>query len=462
MRSNSILIAAAILLAVPAAAHFPPAPDTNCNSDAGEHDFVGASSATTTTGITGEFGGGITIVFDGSLLPCGTEDFCPPGEDFFVFDPSGDDLPDGTDPSGDNVVVPCEDILVGGTQVPIGDGEFEFGLSGAFLPASHHDPLTDGYTVTATFTDGGFIFGSDADDDGDVEEGAGDCFESHASVGTYTTACAAGADGGWWLFTKCNAATLHDWAFTTNGPLLRLGLGDDDGDDIPNSLEDGDSDGVPNGLDDSDTSDDFVNVNWNPTLTPGTLPPDASANCLTSGHVHTIRICEPACVVSHLDFFPPAGVTIHRFPTDLDPVGRPKILVLPSQQFPAWTCDHNVGDYLTNGETVTCTPPPPPAPFTRNVCAKITAGGYATSIAPDGWTIGTTACGADGVGRQFNGPVSIALSFSKPANTPNPTLKCTVSWNEDAEAPTDDWWFHCGMNEVTLPGWAGADVLVPP
>ncbi|HEX2022495.1 MAG TPA: hypothetical protein VHH36_07265 [Candidatus Thermoplasmatota archaeon] len=292
MHAKKLLtLAAALSIPMMAAqAHFPPAPNPNCNDGTDgnggtiPHDFVGATSATVTTGITGEFGGGITIVFDGSLN-CPTEDFCPSGEDFLTIDPSGDDLPDGTDPSGDNVVISCDDILVGGTQVPGGDGEYEFGLSGAFLPDTHHDPLTNGFYVDADLTDGGFIFGNDSDNDGDVEDGSGDCFQSHASEGNYQTNCTAGADGGWWLFTKCNATTLSDWTFTTNGALIRLGLGDNDGDDIPNSLEDDDSDGVPNGLDSDNPSDDFVNANWNPTPGVGTIPPDAAADCLGLGHV---------------------------------------------------------------------------------------------------------------------------------------------------------------------------------
>ncbi|HEX2021800.1 MAG TPA: hypothetical protein VHH36_03755 [Candidatus Thermoplasmatota archaeon] len=287
-KQTALLAVASLLLPVSVVeAHFPVAPNLRCSapSKGAAHDFA-ASTVDASTGPTGEVSFGAVVVLDGAATPCGTQDLCPSGENFLAFDPSGDDLPDGTDPSGDDVVVTCDDILVGGAQVPVGDGDPEFGIGGAFLPAAHHDPLGLGYYVEAVLADGGFSFGSDGDGDGDIEEGADDCLESHAASGNYVTACAAGADGGWWFFAKCGAAAASDWAIVTDGGPVR-GLDDADADGVPDFAEDGDGDSIPDGLQDGDGDKlpDVVTKGWGATLVPGSLPPDASADCLAYGHI---------------------------------------------------------------------------------------------------------------------------------------------------------------------------------
>ncbi|HEX2022912.1 MAG TPA: hypothetical protein VHH36_09355 [Candidatus Thermoplasmatota archaeon] len=244
MRHPSTWILASILAASPLAlAHLPPGPESSCNPWDPEHDFLGALAATATAGLTGETGAGHALAYDG----CGA--------------------------------------------LVLGDGEYEFGVGGAFLSFSHHEPR-DGFYVDPYLLDGGFVIGSDWDGDGDVERGTGDCFESYGATGggwptVYHVAavCGPGWDGGWWLFAKCNATVAPDAEFTTNGALLR-GFGDDE-DGIPNFAEDDDADGAPNGIEDGDSDGlpDLVNGNWNPTLTPGSIPPSTAASCLTSGHV---------------------------------------------------------------------------------------------------------------------------------------------------------------------------------
>ncbi|HEX2022835.1 MAG TPA: hypothetical protein VHH36_08970 [Candidatus Thermoplasmatota archaeon] len=165
-------------------------------------------------------------------------------------------------------------------QVPVGDGEHEFGLAGAFLPGSHHDPLQNGYRVDAEATEGGFVFGSDVNGDGSVQQFA-DCHESHDTTSgnvtapEFTTTCEAGADGGWWVFTKCSARAFPDSSLTTNGSLVRVDTEDADHDGLPNLAEDGDADGVP----------DLVNGRWDPQI--GLGDPNPSVNCVVAGHAGT-------------------------------------------------------------------------------------------------------------------------------------------------------------------------------
>ncbi|HEX2022222.1 MAG TPA: hypothetical protein VHH36_05880 [Candidatus Thermoplasmatota archaeon] len=227
------LVSVALIGTSMGTAHFPPAPDTACNAGtdgaggATPHDFNAAGSVTVTTGLTGERGIGVAVLHDGALFPCGFAPLCPPGDSFIV---------------GECETLPPE---VQNILVPLGDGEYEFGLAGAFLPESHHAPDLNGYVVEGEPLNGGFIFGSDQDGDGNVLYGGVDCYESHDAVGSYTTSCLAGVDGGWWLFTKCNARTLSDWTFSPNGSP----------------------------------------PDWDPMIVLGSIPPDFAVNCLALGHV---------------------------------------------------------------------------------------------------------------------------------------------------------------------------------
>ncbi|HEX2023017.1 MAG TPA: hypothetical protein VHH36_09890 [Candidatus Thermoplasmatota archaeon] len=171
------LFAVALLVPLGALAHFPPTPDTNCNPSAAVHDYVRAAGGGATVDdplvtMQGATVGGSTLVpVDGSVLPCGFRDFCAAGSDFAEVDPSGDDLPDGTDPSGDNVVVPCSvfPAPLQNLDVPLGDGEFEFAYNGASLAKWHHGPwvqVTDGVVPGVHF-----MVGSDGDGDLVVDAG---------------------------------------------------------------------------------------------------------------------------------------------------------------------------------------------------------------------------------------------------------------------------------------------------
>ncbi|HEX2022151.1 MAG TPA: hypothetical protein VHH36_05520, partial [Candidatus Thermoplasmatota archaeon] len=227
-------------------------------------------------------------LFDGSSFglgsACGSEPLCPSGETVLVVDPSGDDLPDGTDPSGDDVVLACDDVLVGGTQVPVGDGEYEFGLGLQFLPASHHDPKAHGYTVAPVGTVGGFVFGADLDSDGDVEDGSDDCYESHDLPGAHTTACDAGMDDGWWFFPTCRAEAFPDSQAEPGDPVAYF-TRDRDFNGSPDWLDDRDSDGQPDGIQDwdGDGHPDAL-TSWNEVALGD---PDPGAGCTAAGHINS-------------------------------------------------------------------------------------------------------------------------------------------------------------------------------
>lgn len=228
MRTKSLILAIAAMLALPtmalvpaATAHTPPAPNLNCDTAQAEHDWaLGGGVSVFALGRTR--GAGITTVFEGSVN-CPLEDICV-------------DLSDGEDVDGDgNPDTPdLPEQCAGQALIPGSDGDFEFGIGGAFLPATHHSA-----TVTVTSVGpSAFSGGSDGDDDGTVD-GANDpvdCLSGilFANGGAVTLTdegdgrtCPAGMDGGWWIFV--------DGCGVTTGDDGELWLDDTDNDGIPDS-----------------------------------------------------------------------------------------------------------------------------------------------------------------------------------------------------------------------------------
>lgn len=246
-RIKSILLLSLLAATAPppAWAHFPPEPDLDCQIEEFRHDFIGAFTVSLTV-LQDEHDLGEMLLLDGSIN-CPLEPFCPTE----VGDLDGDTIDDS---------VPCPpgpELLIPGT-----DNEFEFGLGGVFLPASHHDEV---FSMRPDSPRMAFAVGSDGDGDGVVNGGdEDDCLEPYQVITghqSYTTECDPGLDDGWLVFVPCFIDT-HD-----NGSIV-------DGPDGP-LLLDTDGDGFP----------DTVNTAWDlPTITPPTTAaPDNG--CATYGHI---------------------------------------------------------------------------------------------------------------------------------------------------------------------------------
>lgn len=89
------------------------------------------------------------------------------------------------------------------------DGEADFGVGGAFLPASHHgsyDGATGLYTITACAED--IAFGGDVGLVVGYDSGGGNIVEVARGVGCVPAASSTlGAGGGWWVFLTDRAST---------------------------------------------------------------------------------------------------------------------------------------------------------------------------------------------------------------------------------------------------------------
>lgn len=88
-----------------------------------------------------------------------------------------------------------------------GDRHPEAGIGGGFLSASHHPPTVEvsGNVVAYPFLQKypPYVIGSDGNGDGLVTDAAPDCRERvPAGVGVFTTSCAPGVDGGWWVVVQ--------------------------------------------------------------------------------------------------------------------------------------------------------------------------------------------------------------------------------------------------------------------
>lgn len=86
-----------------------------------------------------------------------------------------------------------------------GDGDAEYGVRGAFLPASHH---TDTVCVEDLLLDDpAFAIGADGNGDGMITANAPDSLVTGS--GCVKAGGPAGADGGWWVFLTGPATVGH-------------------------------------------------------------------------------------------------------------------------------------------------------------------------------------------------------------------------------------------------------------
>ena len=149
--NKTLLAILAVALLPTTLAHAPAGtPNPACNSAENPHDYLGAGDYN-----VGGYGAGLVTVQDG----------CPS---------------------------------------PTGDGDFEFGLGGAFLPADHHsgtvcvDDVVLGPAVQ-------FIVGGDANGNGLLEPGETIGPVTHCTPLTV----APGTDGGWWVIILAPATAGH-------------------------------------------------------------------------------------------------------------------------------------------------------------------------------------------------------------------------------------------------------------
>lgn len=148
--NKTLLAILAVALVPTASAHFPPGtPNPYCDSEENPHDYLGSADA---------------------------------GPVGFVF------VSDG-----------CAD--------PAGDGDYEFGHGGAFLPADHHshDEVCVDDVVLGSSVD--YVVGADVDGNG--------ILDSSETVGP-VSGCVdlppgPGLGGGWWVFVLSPATAGHVW-----------------------------------------------------------------------------------------------------------------------------------------------------------------------------------------------------------------------------------------------------------
>ena len=181
LAAASVLLLLAYAPLPPAVGHVPSGPNPACEPAANPHDYA--------VGVVPS----VVILFDGcsGRFNCTANPLHPACRVCWVVS----DLVGPPD---------CCDSLAY-CPPTLADGDFEFGIGGGFLPASHHNSMVcvEDAVLGSTVQ---YRTGADLNGDGVVDD-----HEASSPL----TGCAAmgspGADGGWWVFVEGAATTGHIW-----------------------------------------------------------------------------------------------------------------------------------------------------------------------------------------------------------------------------------------------------------